>query len=292
MLVRCGYHAVPWTAAIGFSGMNSNDILMVEERSDQRLLNLLASSSKEDKPSVMILHSARLDELVDLTERYPWVCHFIGQSQIAQDLYFASQVHMASGRMPPVSALLSPSSNLHLDVLKRYESGGEDLKDLERQAGQIKRFPDFATRVSSAAHELVANACFDSYQKDSSTIQAYPRTGLIDLPKKHWLQLEYGQDQDHFVVSVTDQAGTLQKDHVISNLMRCRKKQTNQVLRSPSGSGVGIYSVLDFVSRLDFVVVPGVMTRVSFVLCINQSPKSLDGQPKSINFLIGSSNGG
>lgn len=141
-------------------------------------------------------------------------------------------------------------------------------------------FSQFSTEVQE---ELLMNAIWDANPKLKSVDRRLP----IELLPEEAVQIEWGFDGTHLAIGVRDFFGTLPADVIKKYLKFIFAKDRLKMVKmgqETSGSGLGLFMVIERISSITVNVLPGKSTEVIATLNLKLSPKVFSKLQKSFQF--------
>lgn len=185
---------------------------------------------------------------------------------------------LSSERIGDVAAHLDPGAVIHELTVARYDEKDDSLARLLTFAQAVPTFADFPEIVVSIAWEMVMNAMIDApaVARGQSTGAAGAAVGL-----------SYGTDGKRFAIAIADPYGSLRRRSVLESLERCARAGPDQVREGPGGAGIGLYLLLNYASRLHFLVTPGIETRVVAVTRVAKRFSEFSTGSKAVHFARG-----
>ncbi len=142
--------------------------------------------------------------------------------------------------------------------------------------------------LETVVDELVANAIFDApLGSDGKPRYAHlDRRESVVLEESERATLRYASDGRYFAVSVSDPFGALTRDTVVGYLARCLKKGPEQILHESGGAGLGLFRVLNALSKFVVNIDPGRQTEAIGLVDLRVSMREMRSRPKSLHVFV------
>jgi anti-sigma regulatory factor (Ser/Thr protein kinase) len=188
--------------------------------------------------------------------------------------------------------------------LEKYLTWGTVIRELEvssydEKRAAIEELAEFASgigcrrrivdRIEMVTDELLMNALYDAPathhgRKRSEYLNlAVPGGGPVtDRP----VSLKYACDGRYMVLSVLDRFGTLRKEKIVEHLRRATQRDGRPLKESEPGAGLGLYLIMNLVSRFVANIEPGKATEVICLMDLRKPSRKLRQFTGSVNIFF------
>lgn len=192
-----------------------------------------------------------------------------------------------------ISPYLKPGATIEKLRLYSFSNHGTILMTLSQHLGQLKAFRAFPDRIQTIATELMMNAVLDAPPQENvrnHRRKLHQRNQGIKLAKSEEVHVEFGYDDERFVISAADNHGMLKEADALQRLYRCSTLGGSQMRMTENrGAGVGFFMMYTWCSQLAFNILPGKRTEVICILPIVKREKFALPEARALNFYRGRS---
>jgi hypothetical protein len=195
---------------------------------------------------------------------------------------------MRQGDLFGLEKYLAWGAFVHERAVATYDEKRNALLDLADYAGQVGARRAIVARVESVADELLMNALYDAPAARHGAvadIQSRSKAGLGPLGETP-ARLRYASDDKHLAVSVRDEYGELKKEAILDHLERARAERGVPQSRPTGGAGLGMYFVMQSVTRFIANVSPGKCTEVIALFDIRATGREAESCARSIHVFV------
>ena len=119
--------------------------------------------------------------------------------------------------------------------------------------------------IANAADEVLMNAMFDAPVDElGKRIYAQtPRNTNIQLEGKSLVEMQIGFDENYLAITVADQFGSLEKNSIVTHMMKNYMEENYKLKLTSAGAGLGLANVFRSGANFLFSCDQGVRTEVS-----------------------------
>lgn len=190
-----------------------------------------------------------------------------------------------------IQPYLKPNAVVEKLRLYSFSNHGTILMTLNQHLGSIKAFRSFPDRIQTIATELMMNAVLDAPPQENvrnHRRKLHHRNQGIKLAKTEEVHVEFGYDDERFVISASDNHGMLKEADALQRLYRCSTLGGSQMRMTENrGAGVGFFMMYTWCSQLAFNILPGKKTEVICILPIVKREKFALPEARALNFYRG-----
>jgi len=249
------------TAESIVSALNPTDIVLVD--AEPTGAATLLGPPLATRALVVLLYRGELVQALNAVIETPAISHYAG---INSPNLLADVLEIARDRQDSRSSLASARQLLPARFTeKQMTITGNEQRDAYLDlvggvADELSSYPDFSTNFAAAAWELVMNSIYSAPVDRSTGNQIYiaaTRSSSVKLKPSEYATLACGADGSCIAAAIRDPFGSLTRARIEASLRRCLSERAPQYQAANTGSGIGLYMVLNAVHRFDIVVVPG-----------------------------------
>jgi hypothetical protein len=156
------------------------------------------------------------------------------------------------------------------------------ISEYAREAGARRQT---VARIETVADELLMNALYDApslKHGSRETLQERAKPGAGPVTDQPVL-VRYACDGGQFAISVRDAFGELKKSAIVAHLERARQLRGAPRDDARTGAGLGLYFVLNSVTRFVANVVPGQATEVIALFDLRGSGRDQPSAARSVS---------
>ena len=170
-----------------------------------------------------------------------------------------------------------------------------DSRDKPAYVSQVAGFaarlgcaPRVTEMVETVVDELVTNAIYNAPHdaKGKPKYAHLSRRHPVELSSEEEAHLSYASDGRYFCVAQSDRFGMLTRDTVISYLARCLKKGPSQIMYDGGGAGLGLFRVVNSLSKFIVNIEPGRRTEAIALIDLRINVRQVKGYPKSLHVFV------
>lgn len=244
-----------------------------------------------DKPlsAVILMSHNDVGDMIDLLNKHKCLNHIHCLSGANfYDQLVGTLVRLTQGGQHRADRK-PPFKNYKSESLDHYGQKVGILAGIRTFAGHLDSFKGLPNTAVTVASELIMNAVFDAPIDPESKLPKYAhleRNQDLVLLSTERIEVAYGSDDRHLVLSVTDRFGSLTREKIVSNLYRCAQQSDDQVRLCSGGAGVGLYMLLNMCSQIDFYIDPGRSTEVVTHICASKRQRDYEMQGSAINIYV------
>ena len=284
---------VEFRETLGTDAVCPQTILFIDRASRQStelpaLLQVMGESGR-----VVILGDSLADlDLVELLRARP-MDHLISEGAPDEVELVVTSQKLMTGDIFGLEKYLAWGAVMNEAEVSTYEQKRAALFAVGRAAESVGASRRVATKIESAADELLMNALYDA-PAAASGVERRPKAGAIqpsaplDVSGKTAL-LRYACDGRHFAVSVLDRYGLLDKKRILDSVLRARNEHGRPVEVGNGGAGRGLYSVLSSVTRFFVNIQPNARTEVICLFDLRERGRDSEGWARSLHIFTAAS---
>jgi hypothetical protein len=218
------------------------------------------------------------------------VDHLIGRDgDPEEDELVVTSVKLLRGDLFGVEKYLTWGVPIHAREIASYDEKRAAIREVTELAKEMGCRRQLVARVETVTDELLMNALYDapaSRYGCRPLFQGKGRPGAGPVTDQV-AQLRFGCDGRYFAVAVRDSFGELRKGAILDHLERARDmKGLPRVGGEEGGGGLGLYFILNSVSRFIANIEPGQATEVICLFDLRGSVRDYFYRAKSLSIFV------
>ena len=220
------------------------------------------------------------------------VDHLIGRNgDPEEDEIVVTSVKLLRGDLFGVEKYLTWGVPIHARAIASYDEKRMAIRDVTDLAREMGCRRQLVARVETVTDELLMNALYDapaSRYGCRPLFQGKGRPGAGPVTDQV-AQLRYGCDGRYFAVAVRDAFGELRKSNILDHLERARDEKGLPRVggEEGGGGGLGLYFILNAVSRFIANIQPGQATEVICLFDLRGGARDHHYRAKSLSIFVG-----
>jgi hypothetical protein len=218
--------------------------------------------------------------------------HLIGRDgDPEEDEIVVTSVKLLRGDLFGVEKYLTWGVQIHSRQIASYDEKRVAIREVTELAREMGCRRQLVARVETVTDELLMNALYDapaSRYGCRPLFQGKGRPGAGPVTDQV-AELRFGCDGRYFAVAVRDAFGELRKSNILDHLERARDE--NGLPRvggeEGGGGGLGLYFILNSVSRFIANIQPGQATEVICLFDLRGGARDYHYRAKSLSIFVG-----
>lgn len=242
-------------------------------------------SKPDANPAILISGAASITEL-NILSKYPQVqsIYTIREDYLKEDL-----LKLQSGFKDRLALTKDNSAKIEGEikhyVLDQTESLDGAIKDFSEYVQSQNVFQHLGDIARTVASELLTNAFYNAPVDNEGKPLHSDRSKRVKLPSHKKVEFTFGDDGNHFWMSVRDSYGSFSRLGLLRNLIRCAQYEKLTVRQTGGGAGIGLFMVYSWAAQLKFHFTPGAQTFVHVRLLKTKRIKSFDSQKVNLEII-------
>jgi CheY-like chemotaxis protein len=218
--------------------------------------------------------------------------HLIGREEhLEEDELVITSVKLLRGDLFGVEKYLTWGVHIFDREIASYDEKRAAIREVTEFAREMGCRRQLVARVETVTDELLMNALYDapaSRYGCRPLFQGKGRPGAGPVTDQV-ATLRFGCDGKNFAVSVRDSFGELRKGAIIDHLERARDEKGLPRLggEEGGGGGLGLYFILNSVSRFVANIQPGQATEVICLFDLRGGARDYHYRAKSLSIFMG-----
>jgi CheY-like chemotaxis protein len=214
-----------------------------------------------------------------------------GDPGLEEDEIVVTSVKLLRGDLLGVEKYLTWGVPIHRREVGSYDEKRAAIREVTELAREMGCRRQVVARVETVTDELLMNALYDapaSRYGGRPLFQGKGRPGAGPVTDEV-ADLRFGCDGRYFAVSVRDAFGELRKSNILDHLERARDEKGLPRLggEEGGGGGLGLYFILNSVSRFIANIQPGEATEVICLFDLRGGARGYHYRAKSLSIFVG-----
>ncbi|MBI5481051.1 MAG: hypothetical protein HY906_19490 [Deltaproteobacteria bacterium] len=218
--------------------------------------------------------------------------HLIGRDgDPEEDEIVVTSVKLLRGDLFGVEKYLTWGVPIHRREIGSYDEKRVAIREVTELAREMGCRRQLVARVETVTDELLMNALYDAPASRFGSrplFQGKGRPGAGPVTDQV-AELRFGCDGRYFAVAVRDSFGELRKSAILDHLQRARDERglPRVVGEEGGGGGLGLYFILNSVSRFIANIQPGQQTEVICLFDLRGGARDYFYRAKSLSIFVG-----
>ena len=218
--------------------------------------------------------------------------HLIGRDgDVEEDEIVVTSVKLLRGDLFGVEKYLTWGVPIHAREIASYDEKRIAIREVTELAREMGCRRQLVARVETVTDELLMNALYDapaSRYGCRPLFQGKGRPGAGPVTDQV-ARLRFGCDGRFFAVAVTDSFGELRKSNILDHLERARDERGLPRVAGDEGGGggLGLYFILNSVTRFIANIQPGQATEVICLFDLRGGARDYCYRAKSLSIFVG-----
>jgi hypothetical protein len=218
--------------------------------------------------------------------------HLIGRDgDPEEDEIVVTSVKLLRGDLFGVEKYLTWGVPIHGREIASYDEKRVAIREVTELAREMGCRRQLVARVETVTDELLMNALYDapaSRYGCRPLFQGKGRPGAGPVTDQV-AELRFGCDGRYFAVAVRDSFGELRKSNILDHLQRARDEKGLPRIAGEEGGGggLGLYFILNSVSRFIANIQPGQATEVICLFDLRGGARDYFYRAKSLSIFVG-----
>jgi hypothetical protein len=218
--------------------------------------------------------------------------HLIGRDgDPEEDEIVVTSVKLLRGDLFGVEKYLTWGVPIHARDIASYDEKRVAIREVTDLAREMGCRRQLVARVETVTDELLMNALYDAPASRFGCrplFQGKGRPGAGPVTDQV-AQLRFGCDGRYFAVAVRDSFGELRKSNILDHLERARDEKGLPRIAGEEGGGggLGLYFILNSVSRFIANIQPGQATEVICLFDLRGNVRDYFYRAKSLSIFVG-----
>jgi hypothetical protein len=266
----------------------SADLLVIDEPALSReVVGGLLGHVRRGASVVLLGDPLECESALDLL-RHEGCDHFIGRgTEVDGDELLVTALKVLHGDIFGIEKYLSPGVAVREREVLSYEEKRVAIREVVGEARRAGCRRHMIARVECVTDELLMNAIYDAPASGSRSRTRRSRPAQeLSRDLRESARLRYSFDARHFAVSVRDRFGELRKSCILDNLARARRGRCPVRTDAADGGGLGLYLILNSVSRFIANIHPGNATEVICLFDLHVGAREFYERAKSVNIFV------
>jgi len=214
-----------------------------------------------------------------------------GEGGLEEEEIVVTSVKLLRGDLFGVEKYLTWGVTIHARAIASYDEKRMAIRDVTELAREMGCRRQLVARVETVTDELLMNALYDapaSRYGCRPLFQGKGRPGAGPVTDQV-AQLRFGCDGRYFAVAVRDSFGELRKSAILDHLERARDLKGLPRIggEEGGGGGLGLYFILNSVSRFIANIEPGQATEVICLFDLRGGARDYHYRAKSLSIFVG-----
>ena len=224
--------------------------------------------------------------------RQDGVDHLLGtDGELEEQEIVVTSVKLLRGDLLGVEKYLTWGAQLHCRKVASYDEKRVAIREVTELAREMGCRRQLVARVETVTDELLMNALYDapaSRYGCRPLFQGKGRPGAGPVTDQV-AELRFGCDGRYFAVAVRDAFGELRKSNILDHLERARDEKGLPKIggEEGGGGGLGLYFILNSVSRFIANIEPGKATEVICLFDLRGGARDYFYRAKSLSIFVG-----
>lgn len=160
-------------------------------------------------------------------------------------------------------------------------------KEMDNLLARLNCARPVAQMISLVVDELITNAIYDAPrdEKGHPKYKGNDRTQELHLSEKEQVTLRYACDGQNFLLSVSDNFGSLERDIIMHYLEQSFVTEP-EINPPPQGAGLGLHMIFNSINRLVFNIEEGKKTEVIAGFYIGSGMRAFKDTGRTLNIFL------
>jgi CheY-like chemotaxis protein len=267
------------------------DLIVVDEAPKQDGLAAMLGQLGAAAKVVLLGDGSPSDDVVDLL-RFEGCDHLIGRDEAVdeEELVVTSAKLLKGSDLFGLEKYLTWGVPVREVAIASYDEKRTAIRDVTDYAREVGCRRQLVARIETVSDELLMNALYDAPAQRFGCrplFQGKGRPGAGPVTDE-CATLRYACDGKNFAVAVRDNYGELRKSNILDHLARAKAEKGLPRLTGEEGGGggLGLYFILNSVTRFIANIQPGRATEVICLFDLRVGTRDFHYRAKSLSIFV------